>query len=241
MQSPVAGQAEAGGRRFAFGVDPGVRGQPTLAFEQLAGRLQQVPVERRVEKDQVEGRRRLAVQIAQGVALQQLAVAAVEGVQVLAQAGDGVGVHVQRQGHAGATRQRLQIERAAAGERVEHPRARKVGRQPVEQGFADPVRRRPQAFGIGEAEAARAPFAADDAQLALAAMGAGANGWIGHQCSGTPLGCSIGFSLGGGSGCCSTLGPAVTMTKASSCRCLFIAFLTCSTVSAWISPMKSSR
>jgi len=47
-----------------------VLGQPTLCLQQLAGRLQQILVERRVEEYQVEGGRRLGFQIAQGIALQ---------------------------------------------------------------------------------------------------------------------------------------------------------------------------
>ena len=96
-------------------------------------------------------------------------------------------------------------------------------------------------LGYGVAAAADIIFAADDAKLALAAMGGGAYGWVGHQCSGTALGRSAGWSVGGGSGCCATLGPAVTMTKSSALRYLRIAWLTCSTVRAWTCSMKSSR
>ena len=54
VQAPVAGQAEAGGRVLAFGVDPGLAGQPALFFQQGAGRQQQALAERRVEEHHVQ-------------------------------------------------------------------------------------------------------------------------------------------------------------------------------------------
>src|SRR5690606_40585872 len=80
---------------------------------------------------------------------------------MLAQAGDGIGIHIQRQRHAGASGQSLQIERAATGESIQNTCAADIGRQPVEQGFAHPVWCRAQALGVGEAKAPAAPVTTD--------------------------------------------------------------------------------
>src|SRR5690606_21291673 len=130
---------------------------------------------------------------------------------------------------------------AAAGEQVQHPRARHVGGQPVEQGLAHPVRRRAQAGAVGEAEATAAPVAGDDAQLAGAAVGSGRCAAAGraHQC-GTPEGYRA-WAVGGGSSLWDTLGPTVTTTKASGSRWRFMAAFTCSALSACTSATKRSR
>src|SRR3989344_5296570 len=138
----------------------------------------------------------------------------------------------------------MKKRRAPAGEQAEHLGTLNIGRQPVEQRLAHAVRRRPQAGGHGEVELARAPLPADDPQPAIAAVG-GVGFWrlgsLAHQCSGTPVGCSAGLSVGGGSSFCAPLGPAVTITRASGLRCLAMAALTCSTLSASTSRIKSSR
>ena len=129
---------------------------------------------------------------------------------------------------------------AAAGDAVEHAGAVDIGHQPVEYRLAHPVRGRAQARALGEGEAPRAPLPGDDAQLAAAAvLGCGAG--LAHQCSGGPAGRSAGLAVGGGSGCCATVGPAVTITSLFTSRCLAMAALTCSTPRAWVSAMKSSR
>ena len=58
-------------------------------------------VERWVEKHQIERRGGWVLQVEQSVGLQQVAVVALQRVQVAAQAGDGCRVEVQRQGAAG--------------------------------------------------------------------------------------------------------------------------------------------
>ena len=61
---------------------------------------------------------------------------------------------------------RLEAERAAAGEQVEHATAFDDRRQPVVDGLANPVRRRTDT-GLGiEIDQAAAEFAANDAQAA---------------------------------------------------------------------------
>ena len=71
------------------------------------------------------------------------------------------------QGDVGrAARGRFKAEDAAAGEQIEAGEAAKILSQPVEQGFAHPVRRRPQAGRIGYLYQAAAPFAASDADAA---------------------------------------------------------------------------
>ena len=77
---------------------------------------------------------------------------------------------IQRLGLGRATGQRLQEQRTAAGERVQHLGAADVRCEPVEQGFTHTVRRRAQAHHVGEAQLAAAPFAANDAQLAHTVM-----------------------------------------------------------------------
>src|SRR5690606_25097231 len=73
MQAPVCrvGQAFRGG--FAFGVDEGAWRQPAVGFQGGTGGDEQVLVERRVEENQVEGRRRAAGEQVQCVLLQYLA------------------------------------------------------------------------------------------------------------------------------------------------------------------------
>ena len=241
VQPPVGRQAERRGGGFAFRVDPGVGRQPAALFQQLAGRHQQVLVERRIEEHQVIRLRRLLGQVAQRIGLLHLAVAALQGLQVAAQGGHRGGVQVQRQGLTGATRQGFEKQRAAAGERVEDPGARHIGGNPVEQGFAHPVRGRAQAGAVGEAETTAAPVTGDDAQLARAAMCLGRGGVrSAHQC-GTPAGCGWAEPVGGGSSLCGTVGPTVTTTKRSGSRWRFMAALTCSALSPCTSSTKRSR
>lgn len=174
VQPPVSGQAEGRGDALALGIDPGVGVQPAAGFEQAAGVLQQVLMERRVEEHQVEGARSLVSQVAHGIAEDQLGGAALERVEVVAQGRHRFAVGIQGQPFAGAARQRLEEQRAAAGEGIEHPCAFDIGCQPVEQGLADPVRGRSQAGPVGKDETPAAPFATDDPQLSLAAVAAGA-------------------------------------------------------------------
>ena len=65
---------------------------------------------------------------------------------------------------AGAARQRLQSERAAAREQVQHARAGDARLQPVEQGFPHPIRRRTDLHAGGKTQAPAAVSATDDAQ-----------------------------------------------------------------------------
>ncbi len=103
MQAPVAWQGKGRGRGFAFGIDPGVVGQPLAFFEQRADTRQQVLVERRVEEHQIEGGGRLGFQVAQGVGGLYLADGAAQRPQVLAQVGHGNVAGIQCLAHGGAT------------------------------------------------------------------------------------------------------------------------------------------
>src|SRR5690606_39626594 len=137
--------------------------QPAVGFQGGTGGDEQVLVERRVEEDQVEGRRRAAGEQVQCVLLQYLAAFALQCLQVAAQGGDDIAAHVTGQHLGGAAGQGLQGQRPAAGEQVEAAGALDVHAQPVEQGFAYPVRGRSQPWFLGKAETPTAPFAGDDA------------------------------------------------------------------------------
>jgi hypothetical protein len=66
-----------------------------------------------------------------------------------------------------ATRQRFEAERAAAREQIEASRPNGARAQPVEQGFADAIRRGADFFHTRwKTEAPATPCAADDAQHA---------------------------------------------------------------------------
>src|SRR6185503_10203862 len=64
-----------------------------------------------------------------------------------------------------AARCRLKTEGAAAGKQVQTRFASEVLSEPVEQGLAQTVRRRPQGQGIGETHDSAAPLASNDAHL----------------------------------------------------------------------------
>ena len=87
-----------------------------------------------------------------------------------------------QQRSARASRNGFQAKRAAAGEQVEHPRARQHRRQPVEQGFAHAIGGRPQARRIGHGQARATPAAADDADLAGMSR-AGISAGLAHRVS----------------------------------------------------------
>ena len=170
MQAPATWQAERGGRGLALSVDPGIRCQPLAFFQQGADGRQQVLVERWVEEHYVVFSRRLGFQVAQRVGRLYLAGGATQRTQVLLEAGHRHVAGVQRLALSRATGQRLQEQRTAASERVQHLGPANVRREPVEQGFAHAVWRRAQAHDVGEAQLAAAPFTANDAQLAHTVM-----------------------------------------------------------------------
>ncbi len=134
-------------------------------FEQSANGRQQILIERRVEKHQIERRGRLGFQIAQGVGSLYLAGGAAQGAQMFLDAGYRNVAGIQCLAHCCATGQSLEKQRAATGKWVEHLGPGDIRREPVEQGFTDSVRRWTQAWRIREAQLSAAPFTADDAQL----------------------------------------------------------------------------
>ncbi len=92
-------------------------------------------------------------------------------------------VPVHGNGKRGSARRGLERQRAGSGKKIEAALARQVLSQPVEQGLADAIRRRPQAFGLREAEHAAAPRAADDANAIRGGCGARCPwGEAGTQC-----------------------------------------------------------
>src|SRR5579871_4835640 len=82
------------------------------------------------------------------------------------QLADGRGIAVHEGHRSRPARERFQAQRTAAGEQVEAARAGQLRREPVEQGLAHAVRRRPDVCIRREAQLPAAPAAADDAQYA---------------------------------------------------------------------------
>jgi hypothetical protein len=64
---------------------------------------------------------------------------------------------------ARAARGGLETESAAASEQIQAGKAAQIVAEPVEQGFAHPIRRRPQTWEIGKAQQTPPPLPADDA------------------------------------------------------------------------------
>ena len=60
-------------------------------------------------------------------------------------------------------RGRFKTQRTATGKQVKTGQSFKILSEPVEQGFANPVRRRAQALRIGEVQKAPPPLSANDA------------------------------------------------------------------------------
>src|SRR5690606_89986 len=166
VQLPGRGERQLCRRRFAFGVYQRIDGQPAIGFQCGAGRDEQVLMKGRINEDDVEGGGRRAGKQRQGVLLADLGTVALQGLQVAAQGGYHLATQVTAQHMAGAAGQCFQGQRTAAGEQVQAAGALDVPAQPIEQGFAHPVRGRPQPRLFDETETAAAPFAGDDAQLA---------------------------------------------------------------------------
>ena len=140
--------------------------------DQPQRRRQQSGGKWRIQEDQVEAARRQrarrkasASPLLDRAPAQGRSAAAVSRSSAAAAA---VRFHQRRRGRA--ARQRLDAQRAAAGEQVQHPHAGDVRRQPVEQRLAHAVRRGPQARRIRKGQLPAAQAAADDAHFLNAAF-----------------------------------------------------------------------
>src|SRR5690554_868776 len=235
MQVPVGRVGELLGRAFAFDITKSFSGEPAVGFQGGTGRLQQVLVEWRVGKHQVEGLGRRAGQQGQGVLLAHLGTVAVQGLQMSAQGLHHLAAQVTGQNMPGAAGQGLQRQCSAAGEQVQAAGAFHAEAQPVEQGLTDPVRGRPQARLLDEGETAAAPLAGDDAQLAGTGL-AGLHGADSVVVAGTrnasSSGCTSSSSCSSACGTARAAGPTVTTSRRSGSKCRAKAWRMSSVVSA---------
>ena len=159
--SPAAGPAGPPQRR-----PRGRQARPVASQPPCSSRLQT----RRARDRRREGRgtrcrrARAAGEVALHVGRTTCATVALEVLQASATSCRAAPDRARRRRHGGATRQRLEPERAAAGVQVQAPAAGDVHLQPVEQRLADPVRSRANRLHRREVDLAAAPFATDDAQ-----------------------------------------------------------------------------
>lgn len=151
--------------QFVFRLDVDHRSgcQPAIGFESLAGLSRKPQAEGRVEEDQIERGGRTVekslhiVSMNPAVGTQQFDIR-LEDV-------DDDGSRFDERGRMRAARQRFQSQRAGAGIEIQHLLGADIERQPVEQGFAHPVRRWTQAGALGNRQCATTEFAADQTQL----------------------------------------------------------------------------
>ena len=153
-----------GGR--ALEVDPGGIGEPAAALELRGDSRQHAGGERRIEKDEVERAPRSAEEVRR-IGADDAPVAAPLAVP-LRQAGldraCGAAIALHERHVRGATRERFQAERAAAGEQIQAVRTAHRGGEPVEQCLADAVGCGADGGRIRKAQPPSPPRAADDAQ-----------------------------------------------------------------------------
>ena len=104
----------------------------------------------------------------EGITLHHAAALIPQQRQILPDGVHGAPLAVDKAHRGGATGERLQPQRAAAGKEVEAACPVDQGLQPVEEGLTHPVSGGSQPFDIGKVEFTTAPLAADDAQLVAA-------------------------------------------------------------------------
>lgn len=166
-QPPVGGHSGHRLPRRSLHVDQSALGYHCRCSQAGAYRIDQGSAEGRVDEHDLvavagalqEPRRRHAVAIGPRFRLQYA--------QVLFDLAQRCSRGIHEVAAGGAAGQRLETQRAAAGKQVQAAGTVDRRCQPVEQGFAHPVRSRSQALGGGKAESASAPLPADDAQGAL--------------------------------------------------------------------------
>lgn len=151
---------------FCFQVDMGVRCEPAAILQLFTACLQKrMKTIGRVEKYHVERLRR-ALQIVQRIGLHGQCSMGVQNLDIFAELGDGPRILIDHHRLRRTARQRLETQRAAAGEQIQAAAAGNDVAQPVEQCLAHPVGSGAQALDAGEGELSAAPLSTDDAQLA---------------------------------------------------------------------------
>jgi hypothetical protein len=78
---------------------------------------------------------------------------------------DSARVLIDKEDFAGASGQGFQPQRAGAGKQIETARIADCRLQPVKDGFAHAIGRRPNRRARGEPQPSASPLAADDSQL----------------------------------------------------------------------------
>ena len=161
--------ARGHGRRLlggTFDVDPGGATQPAAALQPRGAPLEHTGGEWRIEEDDIERLRRRGEKRF-GIGGEHAPVEPALRVELRQALLDRAGrlPLALDEGHVrGAARERLEPERAAAGEQIQTSRARHEGREPVEQCLAHPIGRGADGGRSRKAQAPPAPCAADDAQ-----------------------------------------------------------------------------
>lgn len=163
IRRPVGGQRQIGVIPFRFQIDPAAVGQPAAGFQRRADRRQQPLPERRIEQHDVEWSSRLA-QPGQRFGHLDSRVSGLQPGQIGVQGTDRNRVLFDQHRLRRPARQGFETERAAAGEQIQATRAGQDRSQPVEQGFANPVRSRAQPRQVGKFQLTGAPLAGDDAE-----------------------------------------------------------------------------
>ena len=148
-------------RVVGLGIDDAFVGQVTRGGRDC--RLEQGRAERRIEKDHIPALIRLAGEPSHSVSVFDGG-GSIEPRPLPVEMVDRFAVVVDERGVAGTSRQRLEAERSGPCEKVEHAGARHCRAEPVEQGDARPVRRRPDG-GPGHLQLSPLPLTADNADL----------------------------------------------------------------------------
>jgi hypothetical protein len=129
-------------------------------------RSEQCRIEGRVEKDEVDARRRGARKPLQRVGALDAHRLGVQSLASRVQAGDQRRVALEQDHFGGAARRRLEAERPRAGERVDAAPAVERLAEPVEERLAHAVGGRPEPRAIANRQLAALPGAADDPHFA---------------------------------------------------------------------------
>lgn len=135
-----------------IGRKAGGQPRPVISGQTLA--------KRRIEKNHVETPR-CPDQKLQRIALLYRQTVGAEPRRIFAQRAPRGWIALDHRDSRRAARQRLEPERAGAGEKIKTGSARKILPQPVEERLPHAIGRRPKARRIGKAQNAASPFAAD--------------------------------------------------------------------------------
>lgn len=162
---PVAWQLLRPHFGLGFEIDQRGLGEQAAALKRFAGLGQQAAGERRVEKHEFDTRRRLPglTQPVPGRGVVDFRVFRLENLRVFRQRPARARVAFDKYHSLSSPGESFEPEGAAACEQVQADPAFDFLLQPVEQGFPNPVRSRPQAVDIRKVQQPAAQFAADDA------------------------------------------------------------------------------